>query len=142
MNKNDFYNFVIVILMLFAVMMTCATVIIYNKYKEIEEAPDPTITITAVIEVTCTPTPLPTATPTPSPTPTPTPVPSEDPEYHYQLSLDNGLIQPRQGDGQRLTAYNGVYNGPSGRETYYNLRMNRVVSIMRDKGYSEEEYPY
>ena len=41
-----------------------------------------------------------------------------------------------------LTAYAGVYNGPSGKETYYNLDMSRVVSIMRSMGYSEEEYPY
>lgn len=41
-----------------------------------------------------------------------------------------------------LTAYAGVYNGPSGKETYYNLDMSRVVSIMRSMGYSEEDYPY
>ena len=41
-----------------------------------------------------------------------------------------------------LNAYHGVCAGPSGKETYYNLPMDGVVRIMRDKGYSEEEYPY
>lgn len=41
-----------------------------------------------------------------------------------------------------LNAYHGTTNGPSGKETYYNLPMDRVVWIMRNMGYSEEEYPY
>ena len=41
-----------------------------------------------------------------------------------------------------LTKSAGVYNGPSGKETYYNLNMSGVVSIMRSMGYSEEDYPY
>ncbi len=41
-----------------------------------------------------------------------------------------------------LTAFAGVYDGPSGRETYYNLDMSGVVEVMRGMGYSEEEYPY
>ncbi len=41
-----------------------------------------------------------------------------------------------------LTRSGGVFNGPSGKETYYNLKMNGVVNIMRGMGYSEEEYPY
>lgn len=41
-----------------------------------------------------------------------------------------------------LTAFAGVYQGPSGKETYYNLDMSGVVSIMRSMGYSEDEYPY
>jgi 3D (Asp-Asp-Asp) domain-containing protein len=41
-----------------------------------------------------------------------------------------------------LTKQAGVFDGPSGKETYYNLNMNRVVSNMRSLGYSEEEYPY
>ena len=43
---------------------------------------------------------------------------------------------------ENLNAYHGVYAGPSGKETYYNLPMDGVVRIMRSKGYSEEEYPY
>ena len=41
-----------------------------------------------------------------------------------------------------LNPYDGTYDGPSGKETYYNLPMNGVVEIMRAKGYSETEYPY
>ena len=33
----------------------------------------------------------------------------------------------------------GVFSGPSGRETYYNLNMNGVVRIMRSLGYSESD---
>lgn len=36
----------------------------------------------------------------------------------------------------------GSVSGPSGKETYYNLPMSGVVSIMRGMGFSEEEYPY
>lgn len=43
---------------------------------------------------------------------------------------------------ENLNAYHGVYAGPSGKETYYNLPMDGVVRIMRSNGYSEEEYPY
>ena len=35
-----------------------------------------------------------------------------------------------------------MFNGPSGKETYYNLPMGGVVRIMRRLGYSEEEWPY
>lgn len=41
-----------------------------------------------------------------------------------------------------LTKQGGVFQGPSGKETYYNLNMSGVVQIMRDLGYSEEDYPY
>ena len=47
--------------------------------------------------------------------------------------------EPSQG---HLTRSGGVFRGPSGKETYYNLNMSRIVQIMRDLGYSEEEYPY
>ena len=45
-------------------------------------------------------------------------------------------------DGEVITPYSGVANGPSGYETYYNLPMEGVVSIMRGLGYDEENYPY
>lgn len=45
-------------------------------------------------------------------------------------------------DGPKLTAAMGVNQGPLGRETYYNLPMEGVVSIMRSIGFSESEYPY
>lgn len=46
------------------------------------------------------------------------------------------------GDKTRLTPRSGVFRGPSGKETYYNLTMGGVIYIMRRLGYSEEEYPY
>lgn len=36
----------------------------------------------------------------------------------------------------------GVHYGPSGRETYYNLPMENIVSHMRRRGYDEMQYPY
>lgn len=55
------------------------------------------------------------------------------PEYHPN---------PPQPERPHLTASGGVFDGPSGRETYYNLPMGRCISIMRDMGYSVEEYPF
>ena len=43
---------------------------------------------------------------------------------------------------KKLTKSRGVVQGPSGRETYYNMKMSNVVSLMRSKGYSAKEYPY
>ncbi|MCR4672499.1 MAG: hypothetical protein K5637_04615 [Lachnospiraceae bacterium] len=51
-------------------------------------------------------------------------------------SEDNGW------DGSVLTAYKGVNYGPSGKETYYNLDMTPVITLMRNLGYSESDYPY
>lgn len=44
--------------------------------------------------------------------------------------------------GGKLTKSRGTIQGPSGKETYYNLNMTGVVSIMRRQGFSEAEYPY
>lgn len=44
--------------------------------------------------------------------------------------------------GAKLSRSKGSIQGPSGKETYYNLNMNGVVSIMRRMGFSESEYPY
>lgn len=44
--------------------------------------------------------------------------------------------------GSILNSSNGSVIGPSGKETYYNLDMSTVVSIMRSLGFSEEDYPY
>ena len=41
-----------------------------------------------------------------------------------------------------ITKRGGVFQGPSGKETYYNLPMQGVVKIMRRQGYSEDEWPY
>lgn len=49
---------------------------------------------------------------------------------------------PCSWDGEVLNSVNGTVVGPSGVETYYNLPMDGVVAIMRNAGYSEEEYPY
>lgn len=38
--------------------------------------------------------------------------------------------------GKKLNARVGTVNGPSGRETYYNLPMSRVVSMMHSRGYN------
>ena len=45
------------------------------------------------------------------------------------------------GDGH-LTNMSGIYYGPSGLETYYNLPMEGVVGVMRNLGYDEVNYPY
>ena len=37
-------------------------------------------------------------------------------------------------DGPVLNAFNGTVNGPSGKETYYNLDMSGVIEIMRSMG--------
>lgn len=44
--------------------------------------------------------------------------------------------------GTKLSRSRGSIQGPSGKETYYNLNMNGVVSIMRRMGFNESEYPY
>lgn len=44
--------------------------------------------------------------------------------------------------GGKLTRSRGSIQGPYGKETYYNLNMTGVVSIMRRMGFSESEYPY
>lgn len=47
-----------------------------------------------------------------------------------------------QPERPHLTRSGGVFDGPSGKETYYNLPMGQVINNMRDLGYSVEEYPY
>lgn len=44
--------------------------------------------------------------------------------------------------GAVLSPQAGVVYGPSGKETYYNLDMSGVVSIMRGMGFDEASYPY
>lgn len=41
-----------------------------------------------------------------------------------------------------LTKSAGVFQGPSGTEKYYNLPMGKCITVMRNMGYSVEEYPY
>ena len=73
--------------------------------------------------------PTPTPKPTPLPMATIVPIPSLiDPEDEYTGPVLDPVI--------------GTVEGPSGKETYYNLPMDYVVEIMRDLGYSEEDFPY
>lgn len=98
----------------------------------------------------CTPTPTikPTNTPTPTLTPTPTPTPVPDclfeeeatPQAIYEEALAQGKVNPPT--KKHITRRSGVCNGPSGRETYYNLKMDLVVKYMRKLGYKEKDYPY
>lgn len=44
--------------------------------------------------------------------------------------------------GDKLSKNKGVVNGPSRKESYYNLNMTSVINAMRRMGYNEEEYPY
>lgn len=41
-------------------------------------------------------------------------------------------------NGVKLNAYNGMIEGPSGTETYYNLDMSGVIRIMKNHGYDYE----
>lgn len=45
-------------------------------------------------------------------------------------------------EGPILSKSMGVVIGPSGKETYYNLNMDKIVFAMRNLGYSENDYPY
>ena len=45
-------------------------------------------------------------------------------------------------NGKVLNKTIGTVNGPSGKETYYNLNMSGVIRIMRNLGYDSERYPY
>ena len=62
-------------------------------------------------------------------------------EYQSQLDLLNYIPQATW-VGPKLTKYKGVNYGPIGKETYYNLNMSRVVSMMRNRGYDATNYPY
>ena len=81
------------------------------------------------------------AYPTPAPyyvitmPPEPTNTPNDDP-LAAKMESNNTWTGPV------LNVSIGTVEGPSGKETYYNLPMDGVISIMRDLGYSEEEYPY
>ena len=56
--------------------------------------------------------------------------------------LGEKLAQEPEEERPQLTKSSGVFAGPSGKETYYNLPMGRCIDIMRDLGYGVEEYPY
>lgn len=133
-----------------AIYLICATAVvwIYHPIVDAEDIQEPTETTTITeVKLTIINTPTPTNTPTPSPTPT---VPPEltvvqldeelTPQGRYELALENGEI-----DGpmkKHIAKYPGGFMGPSGRETYYNLKMGVVIKNMRKLGYSEKDYPY
>lgn len=58
------------------------------------------------------------------------------------LPDDKGQITASVPDSGRLTRELGVFEGPSGKETWYNLPMAGVIDIMRILGYDEGKYPY
>lgn len=64
---------------------------------------------------------------------------SIDESSQYVPEVQNA--SPKTSSNGYLTAGKGVHYGPSGKETYYNLNMGGCVSIMRELGYSESEYP-
>ena len=48
----------------------------------------------------------------------------------------NGSDKNYHWSGSKLTKSGGVNNGPSGKETYYNLNMSGCIRIMKDLGYN------
>ena len=75
---------------------------------------------------------------------TDTVISNDEPEMLY---ITNDELEPlyvtgSEWNGSKLTKGSGVNYGPTGLETYYNLPMDDVVSIMRDMGFSESDYPY
>lgn len=69
-----------------------------------------------------------------------TPVIQATPTVQIQVELPQSDYIP-SGSG-KLTKTGGVFNGPSGKETYYNLPMGVVVEMMRAQGFDEVNYPY
>ena len=66
----------------------------------------------------------------------------ESEQSSSEASTDSQNTTSSSWTGSVLSAASGVNYGPSGKETYYNLDMSGVVSIMRGMGFSEAEYPY
>ena len=99
---------------------------------------------------TSPPTEAPTEAPTEPPTEPPTEAPTEpiteepqvveEEEYeedsYEEESYDD--VEVPEWNGAVLTASAGRIQGPSGEETYYNLPMDGVISIMRSCGYDYE----
>ncbi len=59
-------------------------------------------------------------------------------EKHDVVSAEEEVMD----ESLQLNKVDGVFNGPSGKEKYYNLSMLKVVEYMRNDGYSEKEFPY
>ena len=60
----------------------------------------------------------------------------EDVTYSENRTYDEQTVS------LHLTEEGGSFYHEGRKETYYNLEMGRVVQTMRNKGYSEEDYPY
>lgn len=96
---------------------------------------EPTITQIPTNTPTSTPTPTNTPSPTPTNTPTPTVAPTNTP-----TPTTIPIVYPEDG---KLTKRGGVYTNSEGhKETWYNLQMKTVVRYMRERGYTESDYPY
>ena len=132
----------------FCLALSCLLIWLYRPTEEsdVVEVTSETNIIPMTLTIVNTPTPFPPPTATPTPT-----VPPElldgiqmeeklTPEGMYELALENGEIDPPM--SKHIAKYPGGFMGPSGRETYYNLKMGVVVKNMRKIGYSEEKYPY
>lgn len=52
--------------------------------------------------------------------------------------VDPPVEKEEEWTGDILNSRNGVVDGPNGKETYYNLDMSGVISIMQDLGYDYE----
>lgn len=68
-------------------------------------------------------------------------VTDDEPNETVVASTEQSTVEYTYSGGI-LTASKGVNYGPQGKETYYNLDMSGVVSIMRSMGFDEENYPY
>ena len=76
----------------------------------------------------------------------PTDINAEEPESAEEIfdTFQELTMEEPEAPEERphLTRSGGIFDGPSGKETYYNLNMGGCVRIMRDKGYSLDDYPY
>lgn len=65
-------------------------------------------------------------------------IPEIPEEPYYEETVVETPNYTTTWNGQALTAWAGVIDGPNGKETYYNLDMSGVVSIMQGLGYDYE----
>ncbi|MBQ3291758.1 MAG: hypothetical protein IJH43_05230 [Mogibacterium sp.] len=63
---------------------------------------------------------------------------AEDPVADGKVAYDAYIEELNRWKGPVLSPGRGVNYGPSGKETYYNLNMSGVVSIMRSMGNTDE----
>lgn len=108
-----------------------------------ETEPIVTIEITKLVipTYTVTPTPIPTATVAATNTPTAAVMAAGNVEVKTE-DTKGVTAPPVTWTGSKLTKTRGVNQGPSGKETYYNLDMTFCIQRMRRRGFSEAGYPY